>query len=93
MLLIRSWLFEAKRIAFKGGDGEGVGGEGVLVLLLLWLMVYIEGIMKRQALGIARNRVDRLIAIKKDAQRKKNRFQIVGKEDDQDSHCSFPFTQ
>ena len=49
-------------------------------------MVYIEGIMKRQALGIARNRVDRLIAIKKDAQRKKNRFQIVGKEDDQDSH-------
>jgi hypothetical protein len=57
--------------------------------LFSWLMVYIEGIMKRQALGIARNRVDRLIAIKKDAQRKKNRFQIVGKEDDQDSNRSF----
>ena len=49
--------------------------------------------MKRQALGIARNRVDRLIAIKKDAQRKKNRFQIVGKEDDQDSNRNFALTQ
>jgi hypothetical protein len=49
--------------------------------------------MKRQALGIARNRVDRLIAIKKDAQRKKNRFQMVGKEDDQDSNRMFGFMQ
>ena len=36
--------------------------------------------MKRQ-LGISRNKIDRLVAVKNEAQRKKNRFQIVGKED------------
>ena len=34
--------------------------------------------MKKQ-LGILRNKTDRLLAIKKDSLRKKNRFQIVGK--------------
>ncbi len=62
----------------------------VIFLLCRW---FIQSIMKRQALGIARNRVDRLIAIKKDAQRKKNRFQMVGKEDDQDSNRMFGFMQ
>lgn len=36
--------------------------------------------MKKQ-LGIIRNRTDRLLALKKDTHRKKNRFQMVGKED------------
>jgi hypothetical protein len=34
--------------------------------------------MKKQ-IGIARNRLDRLNQIKKEVQRKKNRFQMVGK--------------
>jgi hypothetical protein len=42
--------------------------------------------MKKQ-LGILRNKTDRLIAFKKDSHRKKNRFQIVGKEDEMDTNC------
>ena len=44
--------------------------------------------MKKQ-IGIVRNRFDRLAQIKKEAQRKKNRFQMVGKEEQEDnnSYC------
>ncbi len=38
----------------------------------------------KKHLGILRNRTDRLVAVKHEAQRKKNRFQIVGKEDSED---------
>lgn len=53
--------------------------------------------MKRQ-LGISRNKIDRLVAVKNDAQRKKNRFQIVGKEDIDDynsiqiNHAAYTLT-
>lgn len=36
--------------------------------------------MKKQHLGILRNKTDRLTTIKREMQRKKNRFQMVGKE-------------
>ena len=48
--------------------------------------------MKKQ-LGILRNRHDRLIALKKEAHRKKNRFQMVGKDDFEDAKCMLSFTQ
>jgi hypothetical protein len=41
--------------------------------------------MKKQ-IGILRNRLDRLTQIKKEAQRKKNRFHLVGKEDQEDNN-------
>lgn len=37
----------------------------------------------RKQLGIIRNKTDRIHALKKQSHRKKNRFQMVGKEDDQ----------
>lgn len=40
----------------------------------------------KKGLGILRNRIDRLAAVKKEAQRKKNRFQIVGKDDLEDNY-------
>ena len=43
--------------------------------------------MKKQ-LGIIRNKTDRLLTIKKESNRKKNRFHIVGKEDEQDFNCT-----
>lgn len=42
--------------------------------------------MKKQ-IGILRNRTDRLTTIKKDTHRKKNRFQMVGKEEQQEVNC------
>ncbi len=48
--------------------------------------------MKKQ-LGILRNRTDRLLAFKKDSHRKKNRFQMVGKEDEADTNCNPSPTQ
>lgn len=39
----------------------------------------------KKSLGIIRNKTDRLTNIKKESLRKKNRFHIVGKEED--SHC------
>ena len=42
--------------------------------------------MKKQ-LGIIRNKTDRLLTIKKESICKKNRFHIVGKEDEQDFNC------
>lgn len=41
--------------------------------------------MKKQ-IGIIRNRLDRLSQLKKDSQRKKNRFQMVGKDDFEDNN-------
>jgi hypothetical protein len=42
----------------------------------------------KKHLGISRNRHDRLTAIKKDSLRKKNRFHLVGKEDELDTGCN-----
>ena len=41
----------------------------------------------RKQLGIIRNKTDRLVNIKKECLRKKNRFHIVGKEEDY--NCNF----
>jgi hypothetical protein len=38
--------------------------------------------MMKKQLGIVRSRADRLAALKKEAQRKKNRFHMVGKEEE-----------
>lgn len=46
--------------------------------------------MKRQ-LGILRNRTDRLTTVKKELHRKKNRFQMVGKEEEQESNSTHSF--
>ncbi len=39
--------------------------------------------MRKQQLGIIRNKTDKILAAKKESHRKKNRFQMVGKDDDQ----------
>lgn len=50
----------------------------------------------KKHLGISRNRLDRLVSVKHEAQRKKNRFQIVGKEDTDDynstNHSNIAYT-
>ena len=42
---------------------------------------WVDNIMQKQ-LGIIRNKTEKLQSIKREAVRKKNRFQMVGKEND-----------
>jgi hypothetical protein len=39
-------------------------------------------------MGIIRNRSDRLLQLKRETQRRKNRFQLVGKEEPEDNNSS-----
>lgn len=47
----------------------------------------------KKGLGIIRNQTQRILALKKEAHRKKNRFQIVGKDDMDDYHSNINNTQ
>lgn len=47
----------------------------------------------KKGLGIIRNQTERLSSVKKEALRKKNRFQIVGKDDVDDYNSKAFVTQ